>query len=116
MLSWRMALMRTLGIKARAAATIVPQSTVAADVTCSEDEPNLMPGNAVGMATPAGVPVGSWSTRKTEGRGQQHRAMRRDKITRKQQQAAGNGQWVVSSHSLAVMLALALPHAINSSA
>ena len=48
-------------------ATNVPQSNVAADVTHSEDDLNLMPGNAAGTATPVGIPVSYWSTRKTEG-------------------------------------------------
>ena len=36
------------------------------DITGSEDKLNLIPGNAVGSATPVGIPVCYWSTRKTE--------------------------------------------------
>ena len=46
-------------------ATIVLQSDVVADVTCGED--NLIPGRAAGTATPVGIPVCCWRTRKTEG-------------------------------------------------
>ena len=38
-----------------------------ADMTCSEGELNPMPGHAAGTATPVGIPVCYWSTRKTEG-------------------------------------------------
>ena len=43
-------------------ATTVPQSDAVA-----EDKLILMPGNAVGIATPLGIPVCYWSTRNTEG-------------------------------------------------
>ena len=48
-------------------ATIVPQNDEGADMRCSEDELNLMPGNAVGTATPEGIPVCYRSTRRIEG-------------------------------------------------
>ena len=43
-------------------ATIGPQSDVVAEVTRGEDEVNLTPANALGTATPEGVPVCDWST------------------------------------------------------
>jgi len=48
-------------------ATIVPHGDAVADITRSEDKLNLMPGNALGTATPEGAPVCCWSTRKTQG-------------------------------------------------
>ena len=36
-------------------------------MTRSEEELIRMPGNAVGTATPRGIPVCYWSTKKTEG-------------------------------------------------
>ena len=43
---------------------IVPQRDAVVDTTRGEDEPNLMPGNAVGTATPEGIPVCDRSIRK----------------------------------------------------
>ena len=37
------------------------------DMTRSEDTLILLPGNTVGSATPVGITVCYWSTRKTEG-------------------------------------------------
>ena len=48
-------------------AEIVPQGDVVADMTRSEEKLNLIPGYAVGTATPVGIPVCNCSTRKTEG-------------------------------------------------
>ena len=48
-------------------ATIVRQGDAVADITRREDELNLIPGNAVETATPEGIPVCHWSTRKPEG-------------------------------------------------
>ena len=45
----------------------VPQGDVVAYMTRSEDKLILIPGNAVGTATPVGIPVCYWSTKKTEG-------------------------------------------------
>jgi hypothetical protein len=39
-------------------ATIVPQGDVVADMTRSEDKLMLIPGNAVGTATPVGITQG----------------------------------------------------------
>ena len=52
------ALETSLGIKDELSnATNVPQGDAVADITRSEDEPILIPGNAVGTATPKGIPV-----------------------------------------------------------
>ena len=45
-------------------ATIVPRSNVVADIPRSAYK--VIPGNAAGTATPVGIPVCYWSTRKTE--------------------------------------------------
>ena len=46
---------------------IVPQSNEVVDITRREGKLNLIPWNAAGAATPMGIPVCNWSTRKTEG-------------------------------------------------
>jgi hypothetical protein len=43
---------------------MVPQGDVVADITRNDDELNLIPGNAVGTATPEGIPVCYWSKTK----------------------------------------------------
>ena len=74
MASWRSPLtrkhLRNLSesrIRAVIDATIVPQGDVVVDMTRSEDKLMLIPGNAVGTATPVGIPVCYWRTRKIEG-------------------------------------------------
>ena len=43
----------------------ISQDGVIADIRRSEDKLYLIPGNAVGTATPQGIPVCYWSTRQT---------------------------------------------------
>ena len=48
-------------------ATMVPQSNVVADIVRHEDELSLMQENAAGTATPVGIAVYYWRTRKAQG-------------------------------------------------
>ena len=42
----------------------LPEGDVVVDITRREDELSLMPGNAAGTATPIGIPMCGWGTRK----------------------------------------------------
>ena len=62
-LAHQKALKKSLGIKDQSCPVL--QLSLVVDITRSKDKLYLIPGNAVGTATPEGIPVCYWSTRQT---------------------------------------------------